>query len=226
MTRIRKLGAAAALAAAVLAPVPALASAPTGSLGPSDASGAYVDPDGALLVDSASYRPPVFVVGDSMTWRSYYVLRSSGVPWEVSAFPGREVAMLPELLRDRLANPSPLSTVVVELGTNASAGWTEGSLRAAVALLPASTRVVLVTPYRGLRYVAANGYGYKDLRKNSAAYATWYRRLAAARPRACVAEWRPVAAAHHELMVDGIHPTFRGKKVLVSLVERAVARCR
>lgn len=166
-----------------------------------------------------------YVIGDSITWRGAETLAGLRPGWYVEGVPGRKADCLSRQVSGILAVDTAPRLVVIALGTNASA---ENGValrdyytvyREAVALLPASTRVALVTPYRDPIYNTIAG---SDAGR---AYHQWHYAkamtiLAVDRPSTCIVPWRVTAARHPEYMNDGIHPNVKGIPVWARLLAR------
>lgn len=159
----------------------------------------------------------VYMVGDSITALGVDDLAEPS--WTVNGKPGRLVSTLPFFLRGHAEQ-----TVVIALGTNAAPGWTEASYRKAIALLPASTRVVLVTTYRDPAYNRSPDYKHDPA--HSLAYTQAMIRIAQTRPHTCVVPWRYWARHHNGMLTEGTHPNAAGQKVWASMVKKAVEACR
>ena len=208
-----------------------------------------LDTDG--YVGTRGWRSSTFVVGDSVARIGLLNgLRPLGLGrgWEVSSVSGRDVSTLPYYLRDRVAAQGaykihrskkwrrhhpharlwrhryPVRRAVIALGSNATPGWTYGDLRASVNLLPASTVVVLVTPFRDPAQWP-NAKPYRQRASVVGVYANWAARIAELRPRTCIADWRGFAQRYPSATHDGVHPTTAGAKGWAKIVAGAVAHC-
>lgn len=166
----------------------------------------------------------VWVVGDSLTNEGRQAIWNLRPGWEINAENGRPVDMLPWLIEQRLARGDVPRLVVLALGTNAVQGWGLDDYRAAVAMFPASTKVVLVTTYRDGQAYARDGL-YSQLPRLQSYYSAWMRQIAAERPDTCVAEWRNVALSHPEYLRDGTHATTYGYKVRARKIVDAAVQC-
>lgn len=157
------------------------------------------------------------VVGDSLGWRSADELLGRRPGWAVDALPSRKIGELPGRLDAYRALRGQPSALVVELGTNATAGFGEQDLRRVVGSLPRSTAVLFVLPYRQV----ARGNA-----PSATAYGRWMRDLARTRPHTCVADWPRLLDQRPGLLLDGTHPTHRGEKVYAGLLATGLADCR
>lgn len=191
------------------------------------------------------------VTRQGITWGFRPLRLAQG--WEVSGVAGRDVSTLPYYLADRVAAQQklthaghsrrwrrhhrrlaarlaahpfryPLKRVVIALGANATPGWTYGDLRRAINLLPASTVVVLVTPYRDPAKWPTSGL-YRVRGSVVATYASWEHRIAEVRPRTCIADWAGFAGRYPWLVPGGVHPNYKGTQAWARIVETAADRC-
>lgn len=182
-----------------------------------------------------------FLVGDSTSSRLFgqWEAERGGKPtynwwrhrhpdWYVDAVGGRSVVKLPERITDYLTTvDSAPSLFVMALGTNPRAGWTKASFENALALLPRTTKVVIVVPVR-----AGTNKGEKATQVTR--YAGWLRQIAASERRYVVASWRKRVLTDPEmdprtgaspLTVEGVHQTNpRGRRAWLEVVDAAVAR--
>lgn len=159
------------------------------------------------------------LVGDSLSWRGSDELGRLRPRWRLDAVPGRPVTQLSSRVRSYLAARGAPETLVVALGTNARSVWRKRDYAAAVALVPAETRVLFVTPYRD----PANNSGQAVTRL--AAYDRWMREIATARPHTCLADWRTLVSDQPELLVDGTHQSPDGEAVWADLVSTSWETC-
>lgn len=176
--------------------------------------------DGVCVLTDAP--PPArtdqtLVVGDSLGWRSSDELTARRPGFAVDAMPSRKIGELRGRLDAYRALRGQPSALVVELGTNATPGFTEQDLRQVVATLPRSTAVLLVLPYR--QFARGNA-------PSATAYGRWMRDLARTRPRTCVADWPRLLEQRPGLLLDGTHPTHRGEKVYAALLATGLSGCR
>lgn len=155
------------------------------------------------------------MVGDSMTYGATAYLKSKQPSWHIDGQWGRGVTQLPvqidRYLADNLAYPR---TLIVALGTNRQAGWSEARYRAALAKVPASTRVVFVTTYH-----------VNDPANEDESYSQWMRNIDSYRSYTQIADWRSAAQADPTLVRDGTHQSDpRGIETWGNLVLSAFAR--
>lgn len=137
-----------------------------------------------------------------------------------------------------------VNTVIIGLGTNgadvdltveqAAGLYREGiaRIRQQDIWLPGAQRIVLVTPYRVPRIDAghvspATGQEYEPYQWASkmGVYAAAMREIATQDAHVCIMPWRAVVSKHPGLLVDGIHPNARGRKVWRTLAIKSVNRC-
>jgi hypothetical protein len=188
-------------------------------------SSAWVAPSGSA-VEPRAPRPAVWVVGDSVTVYAEGALRSrlaSTVAGsvEVDAEIGRNIALLDDLVRQRLARTSPPRTMVLALGTNPAAGWTLSDYRRVVDSIPDSITVVLVTVFRSPGTVPGSVLRRMD------DYSRWMRSIARSRDNVRLAPWRGRVSGHDtRYLLDGVHPNRRGARLFADLVAEAVAQGR
>lgn len=159
------------------------------------------------------------LVGDSLSWRGANELAGLHPRWSLDAVPGRPVTQLSSRIRQHLAARGAPETLVVALGTNPRTSWRKRDYVAAVALVPAETRVLFVTPYR-------------DPAKNTAwavarleAYDRWMREITATRPGTCLADWRALAIDRPELLVDGTHQSPEGEAEWAGFISASWDAC-
>lgn len=164
-------------------------------------------------------RKGTLLVGDSLSWRGSNELARLRPRWRLDAVPGRPVTQLPSRVRRYLAARGAPETLVVALGTNPRASWRKRDYVAAVALVPAETRVLFVTPYRDPATSSALAVA------RLAAYDRWMREITATRPGTCLADWRDRAATHPDLLVDGTHQSPDGEAVWAELVSTSWEAC-
>ena len=209
--------------------------------------------DTDTYVGTRGWRSSTFMVGDSVThiglvlgFRPQHLAKG----WEVSAASGRDVSTLPFYLEDRVAAQRllpygqhsrrwrrrhrrtaarkfryPLKRVVIALGANATPGWSYTGLRKAVNLVPSSTTVTFVTPYRD----AAQWPDSEPFRVRAsvaAAYTSWEHRIAKLRRHTCIADWAGFVQRYPSAVHDGVHPTGSGSRAWGRIVASAVDRCR
>jgi hypothetical protein len=140
--------------------------------------------------------------------------------WTVNALRGRPVAALPLLVRNLRAVDRRPYRVVIELGSNQSPGWSKADYEDAIAQLPRSTRVLLVTPYKA----PGTRWGRKGVQATTD-YARWMQQIAQRRPHTCLVPWRARAKAHPEWLRDGLHPKAEYYGTWVDILLRADERC-
>lgn len=171
------------------------------------------------------YAPKTFVIGDSITALGYEELRARQPGWFIFGIGGMNVEKSPEMVAHFLKwQPKP-DMVVLALGTNASTTWTKDKLRATLALLPATTRVALVTTYRDpVKF--HRDYWYEGSRAYfQGTYTTWMQEMVAERPHTCVVPWRGWIYRNQARLTDGVHPDQAGQTAWASLVDTYSARC-
>jgi hypothetical protein len=162
-----------------------------------------------------------YVLGDSIASLASDELRARRPQWTVNAVHGRSVAALPDLVRNLRAVDERPYRVVVELGSNQSPRWTKQDYVAALAALPRSTMVLLVTPYKG----SGGPWGARGVQA-ATRYARWMEQIAAQRPRTCTVPWRREAQAHPEWLRDRLHPKPDYYATWVDILLDADAACR
>ncbi|WP_341926416.1 hypothetical protein [Nocardioides psychrotolerans] len=165
--------------------------------------------------------PPAgtLLVGDSLSWRATDELARLRPRWTIDGVPGRRVTQLKVRIRDHLATHVAPSTLVVALGTNTTTSWTQQDYVDATALVPESTRVLFVTPFR-----AEVGNDPASVRRVDS-YDSWMREIAANRPRTCLADWHALALDQPDVLVDGTHQTPEGEDVWARLVSDGWDAC-
>ena len=161
-----------------------------------------------------------YVLGDSISVFTATELAARRPQWTVNAVRGRPVSTLPLLVENLRAVDRRPFRVVVELGSNQSSGWTKADYQAAIARLPVSTKVLLVTPYK-----APGGRWGRNGVRAAARYARWMQQIARKRPRTCVVPWRATARAHRDWLRDGLHPTEEHYEDWVHLIVATDSTC-
>jgi hypothetical protein len=147
--------------------------------------------------DPAKLPGGVLLVGDSITWRGTDELGRLRPDLTIDGIPGRRFSDLAgRLSRYRVDHGNP-DGLIVELGTNNARRYREDQLTQLIGTLPATTKVMLVLPWRQGRHGSD---------AHTTMYAEWMRALAAARPNTCTADWRSVVEQNPRLLVDGVHP--------------------
>jgi hypothetical protein len=176
------------------------------------------------------------MVGDSITYMGKPHLLELQPSWNINGVPGRRVVAAPGVIRDMLDKYGTPKRLIVALGQNDTAGWTKGDYRALVRLVPKSTRVFFVTPFRG-PWPGPEVTGFTEEKWNEKAarqtrYATWMRNIAAAQPNVDAIEWRKAcqaavdpATGNSTLLADQSHPTDPdGRKTWASLINTMVVK--
>lgn len=178
--------------------------------------------------DRMTVRPSrVYVVGDSITYRSRKQLLKRRPGWDVDGVSGRNVRTLPMLLTARMQMKPKPRHVVVALGANGHESWGKQDYIDAVGLLPRKTRVTFTTMWRNPEVW---GPGVPQRGKRSTLmrqYTRYVQQIARQRPRTCVFKWHRRASRRPRqlILADGVHPTVRGKKVWARGVSRTVKKC-
>jgi len=141
-----------------------------------------------------------YLLGDSISAYARDDIAEQRPDWTINALHGRPVADLPLLVSNLRAVDRHPSRVVIELGSNQSAGWSKDDYEEAIRRLPRTTRVLFVTPFK-----APWRWGRKAAR-TTGAYARWMNQIAERRPHTCVVPWRARAKRHPGWLRDGLHP--------------------
>ncbi|GAB7003625.1 hypothetical protein JCM18899A_10960 [Nocardioides sp. AN3] len=162
-----------------------------------------------------------YVIGDSITAGAASELARRRPDWTINALHGRPVSTLPQLIENVRAVDRHPSRVVIELGSNQTPRWSKADYVSAIARLPASTRVLLVTPYKSPNARWSTTGVQATLR-----YARWMQQISRQRPHTCAVPWRAVAAAHPQWLRDGLHPTDDGYPRWVELLLKTDSGCR
>ncbi len=169
----------------------------------------------------------VYIVGDSIAFHSRRQLHARKPAWQVDAVAGRNVRQLPELLEARMQlSPAP-KNVVVALGANGHPSWGAEDYRAALELLPETTRVTFTTTWRDPQRWRPTKAGPGKLADLMDQYTRDVRQIARERPHTCVFNWHRRARrnAAKLILADGVHPTVKGRKVWARGVARTVKKC-
>ena len=162
-----------------------------------------------------------YVLGDSITAEGSAVLQARRPRWTINGVHGRLVSTLPLMIANVRAVDQRPFRVVIELGSNQTARWSKADYAAAIAALPTSTRVLLVTPYK-----EPGGHWAPKGVLATARYAHWMQQVARERPHTCVVPWRGRAGAHPEWLRDGLHPTDDGYVQWADLILQTDSTCR
>lgn len=227
-TALRRTTVAAAVVAIGLTLLPS-ASAARGVDQPSSGTSSQVTtaPDTRPGARMVARRSKVYIVGDSITYRSRSQVHKLAPKWEVDGVPSRGVWHLPRLLKQRLAARPLPKHVVIALGSNGSTTWHKQQYVDAVSLLPPTTRVTFTTMWRDpMRW----GDPTRTPNKHSKLlrqYSGYVKQIARHRPNTCVFNWRAIARRQHEevILADGVHPNRLGTKIWARGVHRTVKKC-
>lgn len=179
-----------------------------------------------------------WMVGDSVTYLGMDDIEGRvDRPWRIIGIPGSLVSDMPGFIQDRLnMGPAP-KRMVIALGTNAFRGWDISDFRQSLALLPASTVVVLIEPYRDPRFFEPGSTPAARDPALISRYVQMMRTLAAERPRTCVAPWRTWAQRHASTAfygpdapdsvgpTPGVHPLPWAQKAWARIVVQTVNGC-
>lgn len=163
--------------------------------------------------------PRVLMVGDSLTRRGSDELARLRPDWLLDGASGRNLRDLGSRLRRFETEHGTPTGLVIALGTNPARGYDETDLLTLVDQLSPATPVMVVTPYRRPRLNLP-----AQVRKVDRA-AEQLRQLAATRPATCVADWRGVARADPDVLVDGTHQTRPEERRWARLVSRSWGSC-
>lgn len=178
------------------------------------------------LGKTEGYRPSVWMVGDSLGVSTEPALRKHGVSWEITAIAGRNVSTMPYYVDERKTNPSPVSTAILSLGTNAVPGWTKANFRAQADRF---NKVMMVTTYRDpVKW--PNTVDYRRRAIIQYHYSAWMREIDSERPNTCVADWRKYIEDRYRvryqlLASDGVHLTELGKDRRALLLINTFKNC-
>ena len=158
------------------------------------------------------------LIGDSIAYRGSDELARRGLNVVLDAYPGRRMSDLEERVdRFRRGYGEPAG-LILELGTN-SARTTDQDLVRIVSQLPASTRLMLVVPYRAKSAAARKQEPF------TVRYGRLMRSLASQRPGTCVADWASEVSRRPSLLVDGVHPTRPGETAWARWILRSWTSC-
>jgi hypothetical protein len=161
-----------------------------------------------------------FVTGDSVSWRADDELyRRAPRSWTLDLRPGRRLDELDGRLDWFRANHGDPDRVIIQLGTNRRAGYTERDFRNTIASIPDGTPVLFFLPYR--KFTGDNA----NLVAATKRYAGWMKSLAPERPMTCLADWPSYAAKHLTNLVDGEHPDSLHEDWYARYVLRAWSNC-
>jgi hypothetical protein len=179
--------------------------------------------NGVCVVRHGPPRPAelggMFMTGDSVSWRADNELHARQPNWVLDLRPGRRLDELAGRLDWFRANHGDPDRVLIQLGTNRRAGYTEREFRATMATIRPGTPVLMMLPYRKLKGDNAN------LVAATKRYARWMKSLAADRPMTCLADWPSYAAKHLSNLVDGEHPDSQHEDWYARYVLRAWSNC-
>jgi hypothetical protein len=181
-----------------------------------------------------------FVIGDSTSWRltgeydgTANLWAERHPDWLLDVIGGSNVNTLTTRVQYHLANvDSNPSMFVMALGTNPDPNndWWKWKYEQALNLLPATTKVILVIPFRGTR-VTAEGRAKSDAVTR---YAGYLHDIAAERDKTIVANWRGLVLSDPTMdpatgigkwTNDGVHQRVPyGRAEWLNILDRAVAR--
>jgi hypothetical protein len=162
-----------------------------------------------------------YVLGDSISELGSEELAMRRPLWSVNALHGRPVAALPELVDNLRAVDRHPYLVVIELGSNQSPSWSKADYEDAIAELPRSTRVLLVTPFKA----GGGHWGHKGV-KATTRYSRWMKQISLERAHTCVVPWRARASHHRDWLRDGLHPTDDALGIWADLLVDTAESCR
>lgn len=172
-------------------------------------------------------RHSTFLIGDSTSWRltGQYdgranLFHQNHLDWYVDAVGGRSLLALPTQILWYLVHVDPApDTFIMALGTNPYPGWQKRHYQLSLALLPRTTKVVLVTPA-----VFGSRWPKSAITKT---HARWLAEIAAERPHTVLADWRQKVrrsnpdprTGRSALLAEGIHQTpVTGRRAWLNLV--------
>ncbi|MET3961988.1 hypothetical protein ABIE44_001922 [Marmoricola sp. OAE513] len=186
-------------------------------------------PSGASATGRWRVDQTITLLGDSLTTRGRDDLVRLGADWRIEDAPGRPIDALPYRIKARLAQGANLRMLIVAYGSNASPDYDADDLLSDLALVPSSTIVILVSPYKLPSYYDPKAPAYQNpmyINRYAAMFAT----VAAKRPHTCVAPWAAYAKAHPKRLKGrhggGVHPDAKGQKVWAQIIKNAQNTCR
>lgn len=163
--------------------------------------------------------PHVHIIGDSITVQSAPLYVAQYHPSaDIDAANGRTVSALASCIQARLdAGPSP-NLWILALGTNEGPSpmtYTRTQFVAAYDLIPQTSRVILVTPWRNPALFGERRHA------NMWTIVNWMRDLDAYRPNSSIAPWawtNELDPSAGYIGPDGVHPTPAGAQKWADLV--------
>jgi hypothetical protein len=175
-------------------------------------------------------KPPVLVLGDSITDHGQRELRDSLGPIYSLSVEGQDNFRVDDLLpvASRWATRD-FDQVVVNLGTNdVMQGWpmdqTEAGMQKLVGLFPNADCIHLTTLSELFPERSAS------VRPDAATFNRAIQDMSTADPRIRIVDWNAIvvdqAAKGVDVTSDGVHPTKDGQRLLVTAYERSMASCR
>ena len=184
----------------------------------------WVMKGGVCVVRDGPPRPAdlggTFMTGDSVSWRADDELyRRAPRSWTLDLRPGRRLDELGDRLAWFRANHGDPDRIIMQLGTNRRAGYSEHDFRNTMGTVPAETPVLMFLPYR--KFMGDNA----NLVAATKRYARWMKSLAADRPLTCLADWPSYARKHGGNLVDGEHPDAQHEDWYARYVVRAWRNC-
>jgi hypothetical protein len=174
-------------------------------------------------------KPPVLVLGDSITDHGQRELRDTLGPMYALSIEGQDNFRIDDLLpvAERWATRDFVQ-VVINLGANdVVQGWpvdeSADGLERLVELFPEARCIHLTTLSEELPTRSPSAEG------NAASLNETMRRLSAEDRRVRVVDWNRIVSDAREsgtdLTSDGVHPTSEGQRLLVAAVERSTLAC-
>lgn len=161
-----------------------------------------------------------FMTGDSVSWRAWDELRAiAPSDWTLDLRPGRRLDELGGRLDWYRADHGDPERVIIQLGTNRRAGYSEADFRATMDTIRPGTPVMMMLPYREPNAENAN------LVAATKRYTRWMKAYAAQRPATCLADWPAYAAKNPDKLVDGEHPDRQHEDWYGRYVIRAWGNC-
>lgn len=166
----------------------------------------------------------VIMVGDSLTEHGEPALHGLHPGWYIDGLGGRPVKDLGPCISVGIEERGNPQDLIVALGTNDSPGWTKDDYVEALELVPAWSRVHLVTTFADADRWGQQAYD------NQAENSQWMREIAEERPRTWTIPWRYYAQNKEfigggvRLLRDGKHATHpEGEQWWADLISDRVA---
>ena len=180
---------------------------------------------GIMTTDTAEAATPSkygIIIGDSISVQSGPVFKAEYHPsFDLDAQNGRDLGTITAHVEARLAAAPAPRVMVLALASNDTAAFTRQQYVDTFDLIPSSTRVVMVTPYRDPAV-------FPEQQDRLAEISGWMKDLDRYRPNGVISSWRwtmlnESGAVARYISADGVHPTAEGREKWAALLNKAIS---